>query len=1345
MTYPLLFVGVTTWTTQAVIEATSKWAQMGFEIEEASKLAEASAIFSNISENMDINAATDTMISSIKAFGFEADDAITQVVDKVNQLGNSFAITNSDLANILTRSASAMEVANNSIDQILSLGTAANEIVQDSEKVGTAMKTISLRLMQVDEETGTTTEELEKLGDTLKGLTGVSIFESDGETMRSTYEILKSISEIFDDLSDSAQADVLQLIGGTRQANIVSAILTNFSVAEKALSESIGSANSSLTEQATYMDSISARVNEFKESITGLWQNTISTDSIKNAVTVGTTLIGILDKLVNSVGNLGLKLLATASAYTVYLALKKSHLGLSIASTVANIKEAASIVSIGVADAATALATKGFSAALKELGATMSLVASASPLAVFMAITTAITLLSLGIDAATTSLEEQKQELEDVRQEYNSLKSDIENLNTELETTQDRIDELNGKDHLTIIEQSELVKLKETNIELQRQIDLLNAKEKKTAETLADTTETTFNKQNETGGFAGWEDVWDGTDIVGQVWVTETERFQEYLQTLESIERQKKALIDAGKDKNPDGTDSQAWIDLQNQAKEYDGYLTELSNSYQQYLNDYEEAILGGASLDEDQEAQYNSLKQLISAYSNIVDPIGAATAAQEKFNLLLDSDPSSKFNKALERLSKQGNITSTDILYLASVFPELRQYLIESGISTDDLAEYLNTLSISSDKTASSIKSLSDIYAEIKDNSELVSKAYEEMSDSGTVSVDTMMELIDAGLATESAFTKTANGFVISKNALDNLKSSALGAYQVDLNNAQKAAETVLGAEYLKQKGYDGTTKSIIALLEARVALLRAEGQGEIVGVTPWGVLTNYTKEFENTTNALSDLYATLAEFTRANDLFEGILGGGSSGGGGGSSSSSKEQTELKKLQEALDNYLSAKEHEIFLLEQQEGTEQEQIKAYKELQDALHATAVAIRALPQTEETKRALEELSESWYGYQSDIKKIQESIADNIKESNEKAFDELSKVVDGYKDYLKELNDAENDRIQEGIDLINLKKEATDKYYQDRIDQLQAEHDATEDNNTLLELQNELIKAQQELANASKERTVKQLQGQEWVWIQDPQTMQDLKDAVTNAQNAYNEEVAEQEYEEAVKKLEEAQASALQRFEDQIIVLEEELELANQRYEEQIDFLDNQLQDAEDLLDGSVDKLVTSLSELTAEINKYYQSISSNSSSVSEVSIPPVRSGSDSNTYSVDDLTSNYATSLFNEGYSYDVGTGTWIDPSGIPIYHSGTASVGSSYITPAQNETLALLEDKEAVLKAVQFMNVGKIVSAMKPSTSLINNNSNSNSVDNSQNINTVNINNNSNNSFFEVLKLAKMKR
>lgn len=122
--------------TSAVISATASWAQMGYSIQDATELAKSSEILSNISENMDVSQATSTLVSGIKAFGLDVNNVLDGVVSKINEVGNQFAVTNTDIADILQRSSSAMADANNTMEQTIALGTAATEITRDAESAG---------------------------------------------------------------------------------------------------------------------------------------------------------------------------------------------------------------------------------------------------------------------------------------------------------------------------------------------------------------------------------------------------------------------------------------------------------------------------------------------------------------------------------------------------------------------------------------------------------------------------------------------------------------------------------------------------------------------------------------------------------------------------------------------------------------------------------------------------------------------------------------------------------------------------------------------------------------------------------------------------------------------------------------------------------------------------------------------------------------------------------------------------------------------------------------------------------------------------------------------------------
>lgn len=112
-------------TTQAVIQAAAEWSRLGYSIKDAETMSKTSAIFSSISPNVDIEKATDGLVSAMKAFKIEADDALDGIVSKINAIGNSQAVSNEDIIEFLTRSSSAMKEANNTLDETIALGTAA--------------------------------------------------------------------------------------------------------------------------------------------------------------------------------------------------------------------------------------------------------------------------------------------------------------------------------------------------------------------------------------------------------------------------------------------------------------------------------------------------------------------------------------------------------------------------------------------------------------------------------------------------------------------------------------------------------------------------------------------------------------------------------------------------------------------------------------------------------------------------------------------------------------------------------------------------------------------------------------------------------------------------------------------------------------------------------------------------------------------------------------------------------------------------------------------------------------------------------------------------------------------
>lgn len=102
-----------------------------------------------------------------------------------------------------------------------------------------------------------------------------------------------------------SRANITELIGGKRNSNVISSLLKNFSVAEKALKTSANSAGSALAENAKFLDSIEGRIQQFKATFQDLSQSLIDSESVKQIVDLGTGLLNVLGVLGNVVEALG--------------------------------------------------------------------------------------------------------------------------------------------------------------------------------------------------------------------------------------------------------------------------------------------------------------------------------------------------------------------------------------------------------------------------------------------------------------------------------------------------------------------------------------------------------------------------------------------------------------------------------------------------------------------------------------------------------------------------------------------------------------------------------------------------------------------------------------------------------------------------------------------------------------------------------------------------------------------------------------------------------------------------------------------------------------------------------
>ena len=117
------------------ISSTADWSRLGYNLDDAKKLSDVTTLLQKVGDNMTQESSSQGLISTLKGFKMEADEA-SKVVDVVNEVANTEPIDTAGIFDGLTRSASSMKAANNTFEETVALITAANSVVQDPDSVG---------------------------------------------------------------------------------------------------------------------------------------------------------------------------------------------------------------------------------------------------------------------------------------------------------------------------------------------------------------------------------------------------------------------------------------------------------------------------------------------------------------------------------------------------------------------------------------------------------------------------------------------------------------------------------------------------------------------------------------------------------------------------------------------------------------------------------------------------------------------------------------------------------------------------------------------------------------------------------------------------------------------------------------------------------------------------------------------------------------------------------------------------------------------------------------------------------------------------------------------------------
>lgn len=543
-------------TTTQVGTAADDYLRAGKSMSEANQLIKDSIMLSKLGQ-IDSGEATEDLLATMNGFDMTVNQ-VNDALDAMVAIDMAASTSSGDISTALKYCASSADVAGVSFNKLAAMiGSVQDKTMQSAEVIGSFMNTILSRYrnVKIGNYLSDDGEDLSDYESVLKSI-GIQLRDSQGE-FRSFENILDEMAQKWKTLSSVQQASLLKVSAGTRQQNRMSALLEGYNKTLELTEVAANSAGTAVEKfNKSYKESIEAKTNTLQASFESMIMNSDMSQIYSDILDATTALVNFLNKT-NAVND-ALGVLAVTGATKTFLSIKsgayeafvnlnkfknamdivnattittqgydklvllanglsKSQLKLMLSTDALTVSQKKQIlVETGLseqqainqlqtwkmvaANNGLTVSTTTASNAFKGLGASIKALAVAHP--VLLAITVTLGAIAGAVkivDALTTSMEEQRQAFDNAKQDYSDTCTKLDELKTQLTDTISRISELQDKANngtITLVEQSELDKLKLTNEELKLQIQNQEELKKAKAKTASDEAYKTYVREN---------------------------------------------------------------------------------------------------------------------------------------------------------------------------------------------------------------------------------------------------------------------------------------------------------------------------------------------------------------------------------------------------------------------------------------------------------------------------------------------------------------------------------------------------------------------------------------------------------------------------------------------------------------------------------------------------------------------------------------------------------------------------------------------------------------------------------------------------------------------------------
>jgi TP901 family phage tail tape measure protein len=271
-----------------ILGATAGFRQAGYTIQDALTLTKDSLDLV-IAGNIDAAESSGLIISALKGFGLEADQA-RRYIDILNAVSNNYATDVNELAKGMSGLSPIANQFGLSMEETAGILTPVIEVFRSGDEAAVALKTGLLKLV----------DDAKPVRDALASI-GVSQYDANGQ-LRSGKDILLDVAKAFTTLDDNQKLFVTQQLVGIEQSARMVQVFDGLSKTSGITATAMEAAGSAAKEVAKRLESSQIAVDRFKVG----WENLSVAigdqfrEAVKEVYNGGTEIERVLESMVDN-------------------------------------------------------------------------------------------------------------------------------------------------------------------------------------------------------------------------------------------------------------------------------------------------------------------------------------------------------------------------------------------------------------------------------------------------------------------------------------------------------------------------------------------------------------------------------------------------------------------------------------------------------------------------------------------------------------------------------------------------------------------------------------------------------------------------------------------------------------------------------------------------------------------------------------------------------------------------------------------------------------------------------------------------------------------------------------